>query len=104
MAIKTPLGVVSIDADIEDIELNPELYLFGCTHDLMVFDSRNEDMDGTIFSLWINCGKEKERTLMFDIDIDELEEFSSSALKQIEIIRRSYGDPIQRQKNRGCKV
>jgi len=42
--------------------------------------------------------------LMMDVTIDELELFTSSVLTQIGIIRKSYGEQIKIQSDRGCVV
>ena len=57
--------------------------------------------DNTIFSFWVECG---EKTLIMDVSIDELELFASSVLKQIEIIRKSYGEQIKIQSDMCCVI
>ena len=43
-----------------------------------------------------------EKTLMMNVSVDELELFASSVLKQIEIIRKSYGEQIKMLGLGGC--
>ena len=57
--------------------------------------------DDTIFGFWVEFG---EKTLMMNVSVDELELFASSVLKQIEIIRKSYGEQIKIQSDMGCGV
>jgi hypothetical protein len=105
MDIKMPLRNTSIDAKIEDFNEIAEVYVFSDTHDLLVCEEIGEKMDdNTIFSMWINCGKDKEKAIMFDVEIDELEEFASAILKQIEIVRKNYSEQIKFQTNKGCRV
>ena len=41
---------------------------------------------------------------MFDVEIDELEEFANALLKKIEIVRKNYSEQIKYQIDRGCNV
>ncbi len=41
---------------------------------------------------------------MCDIEIDELEHFANSVLKQIEIVRRNYSEQIKFQTDKGYNV
>jgi len=105
MEIKIPLRSPVIDATTEDFNEEAEICVFSDTHDLLVCKENNEKMDDeTIFSLWINCGKNKQKAIMFDVEIDELEEFANSVLKQIEIVRRNYYEQIKFQTDKGCRV
>ena len=100
-----PLRGASIDATIEDFNENAEVYVFSDTHDLLVNKNNEEEMDdATIFSMWINCGKDKQKAIMFDVEIDELEEFANAVLKQIEIVRKNYSEQIKFQTDKGCRV
>ena len=81
---------------------NVKIKVYSDVYDLFVYNSRKEEMaDDTIFGLDIECG---EKTLMMDIQIDELELFASSILKQIEIIRKTYGEQIKIQSDMGCVI
>jgi hypothetical protein len=105
MEIKMPLRSASIDATIEDFNEKSEVYVFSDTHDLLVYKNNEEEMDDTtIFSMWINCGKDKQKAIMFDVEIDELEEFANAILKQIEIVRKNYSEQIKFQTDKGCRV
>jgi len=85
-----------------DCENGIKIKVYSDVYDLLVYNSRKEEMDDdTVFGLWVECG---EKTLMMDVSIDELELFTSSVLKQIEIIRKSYGDKIKTQSDMGCVV
>ena len=88
--------------EMSDCENGVKIKVYSDVHDLLVYNSRKEQMDdGTIFGLWVECG---EKTLMMDVSIDELELFASSVLKQIEIIRKSYGEQIKIQSDMGCVI
>lgn len=84
-------------SDIEDRSL--KLKVYSDVSDLLVCNQNNVGMDGTIFSLFIEMGKEK--TLMLDLPIDDLELFASSILKHIKIIRKTYGKQIAIQSETG---
>ena len=88
--------------EMSDCENGVKIKVYSDVHDLLVYNSRKEEMDdNTIFSFWVECG---EKTLMMDVSIDELELFASSVLKQIEIIRKSYGEQIKIQSDMGCVI
>lgn len=85
-----------------DCDNGVKIKVYSDVHDLLVYSNRKEQMDDdTIFGLWVECG---EKTLMMDISIDELELFASSVLKQVEIIRKTYGHQIKIQSDMGCVV
>jgi hypothetical protein len=85
-----------------DCENGIKITVFSDVQDLLIYNNRKEQMDdGTVFGLWVVCG---EKTLMMDVSINELELFTSSVLKQIEIIRKSYGEQIKKQSDMGCVV
>ena len=85
-----------------DCENGVKIKVYSDVYDLLVNNSRKEEMDDeTIFGLWVECG---DKTLMMDVSIDELELFASSVLKHIEIIRKSYGEQIKIQSDMGCAV
>lgn len=105
MEIKMPLRSCSIDATIKDFEQETEVFVFSTTSDLLSYTKDEQEMPSdTIFSLWINCGKDKTKAIMFDVEIDELEEFGNAILKQIEIVRKNYSEQIKFQTDRGCRV
>jgi len=105
MNIKMPLRSCSIDATIKDFQQEAEVFVFSTTDDLLSYTNDEQEMpDDTIFSLWINCGKDKEKAIMFDVEIDELEEFGNAILKQIEIVRKNYSEQIKFQTDRGWRV
>jgi len=85
-----------------DCESGIKIKVFADVHDLLAYNGLKEEMAyNTIFGLWVECG---EKTLMMDVSIDELEFFASSVLKQIQIIRKSYGEQIKIQYDMGCVV
>jgi len=85
-----------------DCDNGIKIKVFSDVHDLLFYSNRKEEMDdGTVFGLFVECGK---KTLMMNVSINELELFTSSVLKQIEIIRKSYGEQIKKQSDMGCVV
>ena len=53
------------------------------------------DEESHAFSLWIEYGKDKENSLMFNADLNDLEMFAYSLLKSIEMLRRDYSDVLK---------
>jgi hypothetical protein len=85
-----------------DCENGVKIKVYSDALDLLVHNNQKREMDdATIFGLWVECG---EKRLMMDVSIDELELFASSVLKQIEIIRKSYGEQIKKQSDMGYFV
>ena len=79
-----------------------KITVYSDVHDLLFCSSRKEEMvEYTVFGLLVECGN---KMLMMDVTIDELELFTSSVLTQIGIIRKSYGEQIKIQSDRGCVV
>lgn len=87
-----------------DFENGISIRVYSDTHDLLVYNHNKEEMDGTIFGLWIEFGKDKEKTVMLDAPINELELFAKSILNHIDIIRKSYGEQIKVQSDMGCVI
>ena len=102
-AIKLRKCVADFDKlESSDCEKGVKIIVYSDIHDLLIYNSRKEEMDyNTVFGLHVECG---EKTLMMDVPIDELELFASSVLKQIEIIRKSYSEQIKIQSDMGCVV
>jgi len=105
MKIKLPLKDVNIDATIKDLEKESELYIFDDPHDLLLYKRTSESMgDETIFHVFINCGENKEKAIMFNAEIDQLELFATAILKKIELIRMNYSEQIKFQTDMGNSV
>lgn len=47
------------------------------------------------YGLWIEYGPRGEGTMMFEVDIDELEMFATALLKSIELFRLNNSDVIR---------
>jgi len=85
-----------------DCENGVKIIVYSDVHDLLIYNNRKKEMHNeTIFNLLVECG---DKTLMMDVSIDKLELFASSVLKQIELIRKSYGEQIKIQSDMGCAV
>ena len=87
--------------DKSDFEKGVNLKIYSDTYDLNVYYNNKEEMDGTIFGLWVECGNDKEKTIMIDVPINELELFAHSVLKNIGIIRKNYSTQIKYQTEMG---
>lgn len=97
LKIKTPiLGFEKIN--IEDFDYDMSIKIYSDTHDLVILSESNRDMDdSTIFNLWIEFGKYKEKQFMFNMPMEELELFCNSVLKHIDIIKNNYSNQIDFQ-------
>jgi superfamily I DNA/RNA helicase len=60
-------------------------------------DEKNwiSEEDQRLYGLWIEYGEKKNKTMMFDIDLDDLEMFANSLLKSIEMFRRDYAEVLK---------
>lgn len=81
----------------EDLILGVNIDVYSCTHDLLVYNQRNEKMEGTIFGLIIEPIKCPENEIFLDLPMDELEMFAHSILKHIEIVKTKHADDIKKQ-------
>jgi len=72
--------------------------------DLLLHIDSNEVMDTTIFGLWIEFGKEKEKTIMLDAPMRDLELFAKDILDHIDMVRKNYGEQIKIQTNWGAII
>lgn len=64
--------------------------------------SWEQDEETHAFSLWIEYGKDKEKSLMFEADLNDLEMFTNSLLKSIEMLRRDYSDVLKEKIKSGA--
>ena len=87
-----------------DFENGINLKVYSDTRDLVLYYEMNEEMDATIFGLWIEFGKEKEKTIMFDAPINDLELFAKSILAHIDIVRKNYAEQIKMQNDLGSVI
>jgi len=87
-----------------DFENGINIKVYSDTRELIRYNEINEEMDSTIFGLWIEFGKEKEKTIMLDAPINELELFAKSVLNHIDIIRKSYDEQIKIQFDMGSVI
>jgi hypothetical protein len=104
MEIKLPIKNFRIheSATIEDLKKIFEISFNGDAHDLLVYKHENESMrNETIFYGHSYCGRNEETSIMFDIEMDNLEVFATAILKQIELIRMNYSAQIKFQTDMG---
>ena len=92
------------DVKISDFEKDINIMVYSEIQELLNCNEDNEEMDATIFSLWIEFGKEKEKTIMLDAPIDDLELFAKSILAHIDIVRKNYGEQIKIQNDLGILI
>ena len=84
-----------------DFEKGIKIMIYSDVNDLLISNDSDEDIDGTIFGLWVEIG---EKTIMVDVGINELELFAGSILNHVEIIRKHYSKQIAIQVDKGCDV
>ena len=100
MEIKLPIKSLHITDNMtfEDIKKVSRIQIYGDTHDLVLYKLQNESMrDDTIFHGDIHSDDNADKSIFFDVEMDELEEFANAILKRIEIIRRNYSEQIKFQ-------
>lgn len=81
----------------KDFENGVRLRVWSDVHEMMTYNDIEEKIDSPLFTFCIEFGKDKNKIIMIDAPIDDLELFASSILKQIEIIRYNYSNEIQKQ-------
>lgn len=87
-----------------DFENGINIKVYSDTQCLILYNEMNEEMDSTIFKMFIEFGKEKEKTIMLDAPINDLELFAKSILAHIDIIRKNYGEQIKIQNDLGSVI
>lgn len=101
MKITLPLEKASFDDNKltdetkKDFELQCEAYIFKDEA------SWEDDNETRVFAFFLKYGENKEKALMFDVGLDDLEMFANSLLKSIEMFRRDYADTIKEKIKKG---
>lgn len=67
-------------------------------------DNWKDDEKYNAFSLWVEYGEDNKETLMFDVDLNDLEMFANSLMKSIEMLRRDYSEVIKHKINNGYPI
>lgn len=104
MKITLPL----INSNFDDDRLSDEIkkdFDNGCQ--IYIYKDENswkQDEETHVFSLWVEYGKDKEKSLMFDTDLNDLEMFANSLLKSIEMLRRDYSDILKDKIKNGALI
>ena len=104
MKITLPLLKPSFDDDrmIEEIQKDfkesCQIYIYKDE------DNWKDDEKDNAFALWVEYGKDNKETLMFDVDLNDLEMFANSLMKSIEILRRDYSEVIKHKINNGSPI
>jgi hypothetical protein len=97
MRITLPL----IEPATDDIRISEEVLKdFRTKCEIYVYKSEEnweENELDNVFGLWIEYGEDKENTLMFSLDLRDLEMFANSLTKSIEMLRRDYEDVLKRK-------
>lgn len=97
MQIKLPLRNPSFDDDrIDaktrlDFDKDCQIYIYKSEQDWI------NDPSQSLFSVCVEYGENIDKSLMFDANLDDLEEFAAALTKSIEMIRRDYGDVIKQK-------
>jgi hypothetical protein len=104
MKITLPL----INPAFDDNKLSEEFkHEFDKSCQIYVYKDENsweQDEETHAFALWLEYGKDKEKSLMFDVDLNDLEMFANSLLKSIEMFRRDYSDVLKDKIKRGAII
>jgi hypothetical protein len=95
MKITLPLKNFSSDDNritdnvISDFKKECQIFIWKEEKDWLVDEEQN------VYSIWIEYSKNKNLTLMFNTDLDDLEMFANSLTKSIEMFRRDYTQSIK---------
>lgn len=101
MKITLPLVIPAFDDNRLSDEVKKD-FNNGCQ--IYIFKDENsweQDEETHAFAVWVEYGKDKENSLMFDADLNDLEMFANSLLKSIEMLRRDYSDVLKVKIKRG---
>lgn len=71
----------------KDFENGCQILIYKAEHNL-------QDEGEFAFGVWIEYAKNNEKTLMFDVRLDDVEMFANSLLKSVKMFRRDYKDVI----------
>lgn len=55
------------------------------------------DEESFVYSLWIEYGFNKDKAMMFEVNLDDLELFAETLVKSINMFRRDYADEIRKK-------
>jgi len=101
MKITLPLEKASFDDNRLPEEVKKDLD-WQCEAYVFKDEASWEDDDQTrAFAFFLKYGKNKEKALMFDVGLDDLEMFANSLLKSIEMFRRDYADTLKEKIKKG---
>jgi hypothetical protein len=92
------------DVKISDFKKGVNIVVHSEIQDLLLYIENKEVMDTSFFGLFIEFGEEKEKTIMLDAPIDDLELFAKSILAHIDIVRKNYAEQIKIQTNWGADI
>lgn len=82
----------------KDFDLGCQIYIYKDEWEL------NEDDSQHTFSVWIEYGCDKDKTIMLETKLDDLEMFANALTKSIEMFRRDYADVIKERIKRGANI
>lgn len=77
------------DNIISDFKKECQIFIWKEEKDWLVDEEQN------VYQIWIEYSEKKERTLMFNTNLDDLEMFANSLIKSIEMFRRDYAHSIK---------
>jgi hypothetical protein len=100
MEIKLPIKNIHISDNmtLEDIKKISKIKIYADTYDLLVYKHNKESMrNETIFHGDIHFELDTDKSIFFDMEMDELEAVATAILEQIELIRRNYSEQIKFQ-------
>ena len=94
------------NASASEFDKGINIKVYSDTHDLFTFNGSNEAMeDDHIFGIWVEFGdNDKERTIMANVSMDELELFARSILTHIKIFKSTYSEQIRKQISLGANI
>lgn len=107
METNTRLNDILLDFDNlneDDFKFGANIKVYSDMQFILTYNSNEAKMNDTIFGLRVEFGKDKDKSIMTNVRIDDLELFASSILKQIKIVRKNYSKEIKKQRKLGVNV
>lgn len=62
------------------------------------------DEDESVYSLWVEYGFDKDKAMMFEVKLDDLELFAETLIKSINMFRRDYEGVIREKLKTNARI
>jgi hypothetical protein len=85
----------------DDLKYGVKFKVYSDVHDLLVYNNQKVTMSGTVFNVTIECIKNENIGMFFEVPMDELEMFAYSVLKHVEIVKNKHAEDLKKQLSLG---